>query len=502
MKMNPQIFREYDIRGIAEHDYDAEFARLLGRAFATKLLAQGISRAAVGRDCRLTGGAYHAALKAALRDTGIDVVDVGVCPTPLLYFAAYHLELSAGIQVTGSHNPPDHNGFKIVVGKTTIHGEEIQDLRRTIEAGEFAGGPGGDDGHDEEDGSGERREQGEEVELGAQAEQGAQPAPSAQGGQPARGKEESYPIIPAYQGFMAEHLGRCGQGLKVVVDSGNGTAGPVAPDVYREMGCEVIELFSEPDGTFPNHHPDPTVEENIAACIAKVRETGADLGIAFDGDADRLGVIDEHGRVIWGDEMLVVFARDILAEHPGATVVSEVKCSQRLYDDVAAHGGKAIMWKAGHSLLKAKMRETGALLGGEMSGHLFFADRYYGYDDAIYAGARMIEVLARGGKRVAEILADLPPAASTPEIRVDCPDDLKFKVAAAAQQRFRDLGYEIVDVDGVRVSFEKGWGLIRASNTQPILVLRFEAADETSLAEYRGIVESELARLREQCARA
>ncbi|MBI5503160.1 MAG: phosphomannomutase/phosphoglucomutase, partial [Deltaproteobacteria bacterium] len=306
----------------------------------------------------------------------------------------------------------------------------------------------------------------------------------------------------AYQGFMSEHFGRCAQGIKVVVDSGNGTAGPVAPDVYREMGCEVTELFSEPDGNFPNHHPDPTVPENIAACIAKVLELGADLGVAFDGDADRVGVIDEYGRVIWGDEMLVVFARDILAEHPGATVVSEVKCSQRLYDDIEAHGGKAIMWKAGHSLLKAKMRETGALLGGEMSGHLFFADRYYGYDDGIYAGARMIEVLARGGKRVAEILSDLPVAVFTPEIRVDCPDDLKFKLAAAAQQRFRDLGYNIVDVDGVRVLFEKGWGLIRASNTQPILVLRFEADNDTHLAEYRAVVETELARLREQCENA
>jgi len=457
MKMNPQIFREYDIRGIAEQDYDGEFAAQLGRAFGTTLAGRGISRAAVGRDCRLSSPGYHEALKAGLRAAGIDVVDVGLCPTPLLYFAVYHLDLSAGIEVTGSHNPPDHNGFKIVVDKATIYGDDIQQLRRVIQAGEFRIPEGGE------------------------------------------GKEESYPIIPAYQGFMSEHFGRCGEGVKVVVDSGNGTAGPVAPDVYREMGCEVIEMFSEPDGTFPNHHPDPTVEENIADCIAMVRETGADLGIAFDGDADRLGAIDENGRVVWGDEMLVVFARDILAEHPGATVVSEVKCSQRLYDDIEAHGGKAIMWKAGHSLLKAKMRETGALLGGEMSGHLFFADRYYGYDDAIYAGARLIEVLARTGRRVAEILSDLPVAVSTPEIRVDCPDDVKFQIAAAAQHRFRELGYKTIDVDGVRILFDQGWGLIRASNTQPILVLRFEATDDAHLAEYRRIVETELERLREQC---
>ncbi|HYB98483.1 MAG TPA: phosphomannomutase/phosphoglucomutase [Candidatus Limnocylindrales bacterium] len=450
MKLNPQIYREYDIRGVAGTDYDEEFAFALGRAYGSKLLDQGISRAAVGRDCRVTSPAFHAAMKNALRATGIDVVDVGLCPTPLLYFAVHHLDLEAGIQITGSHNPPDHNGFKIVIGKTTIHGGDIKDLARRIEEGQFREGAG---------------------------------------------SEESYPIVAAYQGFLSEHFGRCGQGVKVVVDSGNGTAGPVAPGVYRGMGCEVIDLYSEPDGRFPNHHADPTVEENVGELIAKVRETGADLGIAFDGDADRIGVVDETGRIIWGDEMLVVFARDILARRPGATVVSEVKCSQRLYDDIEANGGVGIMWKAGHSLLKAKMRETGAVLGGEMSGHLFFADRYFGFDDAIYAGARMIEILARGGKRLAEILSDLPHAVYTPEIRVDCPDDVKFKVAAAAQARFREMGYPIVDVDGVRVKFEKGWGLVRASNTQPILVLRFEAADEESLRQYEALVRTELRRL-------
>jgi len=450
MTLNPQIYREYDIRGIADTDFDVDFASALGRAYGSKLLDAGISRAVVGRDCRLTSPAYHRAMKEGLRATGVDVVDVGMCATPLLYFAVHHLDLEAGIQITGSHNPPDHNGFKIVIGKTTIHGDDIQDLRRRIEAGEFREGAG---------------------------------------------SEESYPIVPAYQGFLSEHFGRCAEGVKVIVDSGNGTAGPVAPGVYRDMGCEVIDLYSEPDGRFPNHHPDPTVEENVAELIAKVRETGADLGIAFDGDADRIGIVDETGRIIWGDEMLVVFARDILARKPGATVVSEVKCSQRLYDDIEGKGGVAVMWKAGHSLLKAKMRETGAVLGGEMSGHLFFADRYFGFDDAIYAGARMIEILARGGRRVAEILSDLPHAVYTPEIRVDCPDDRKFEIAAAAQKRFRELGYKTVDVDGVRVLFEKGWGLVRASNTQPILVLRFEAADEESLTQYRTLVERELANL-------
>ena len=451
MKFNPQIFREYDIRGIPGEDYDDEFAHQLGRAFGTMLLERDVSSMALGRDCRLSSPSLSAALSAGVRSTGVDVVDVGMCATPLLYFAVHHFDLQAGIQVTGSHNPPDHNGFKIVVGKSTIFGDDVRDLAQRIERNEFREGEGG---------------------------------------------EEFKPITPAYIGFMAEHFGQRGKGLKVVIDSGNGTAGPAAPHVYRNMGCEVVDLFSEPDGTFPNHHPDPTVEENLIDLIAKVREIGADLGVAFDGDSDRVGVVDTEGRIIWGDEMMVIFARDILERHPGATVVSEVKCSQRLYDDIEARGGKGIMWKAGHSLLKAKMRETGALLGGEMSGHLFFSDRYFGFDDGIYAGARMIEILAQGGQSLKEMLADLPPAVFTPEIRVPCPDEHKFLLADAARERFRELGHNIVDVDGVRVIFENGWGLIRASNTQPILVLRFEATDEVSLARYRRLVEGELDKLR------
>ncbi len=455
MKLNPQIYREYDIRGIPGTDYDEEFSTLLGRAFGAKVLEQGIRSVAIGRDCRLTSPAHAAALKAGLLSTGVDVVDVGLCATPLLYFAVQHLGLSAGIEVTGSHNPPDHNGFKLVIGKATIYGDDIRDLARRVEERAFPEG---------------------------------------------QGSESSYAIVPAYQGFLAEHFGRCAKGLKVVVDSGNGTGG-VAPRIYRAMGCEVTELYSEPDGTFPNHHPDPTLPENLAELVATVQEIGADLGIAFDGDSDRIGIVDANGRVIWGDEMMVLFARDILERRPGATIVSEVKCSQRLYADIEARGGRGIMWKAGHSLLKAKMRETGALLGGEMSGHLFFADRYFGFDDGIYAGARMIEILARSGRSLADLLSDLPRTVYTPEIRVPCDDELKFRLAEAAQRRFRELGHEIVDVDGVRVVFEHGWGLIRASNTQPILVLRFEATDDISLARYRRLVEGELEQLRAQVER-
>lgn len=451
------IYREYDIRGIAGVDFDDGFVEALGRAMGTKWLSKNISRAVVARDCRLSSPGYHKILKQAIRSTGVDVIDIGECPSPLMYFSVHHLDLMGGVVITGSHNAADYNGFKICVGKTTIHGEEIQELRGIVEAGEFARG---------------------------------------------EGSEEAYPIIPAYQGFLEEQFGRAGEGVKVVVDSGNGTGGPVGPGVFRSMGCEVTELYSEPDGRFPNHHPDPTVEANMQDLIKAVRENGADLGIAFDGDSDRIGAVDGEGRIIWGDEMLVVFARSILEKNPGATVVSEVKCSQRLYDDIEKHGGNGIMWKVGHSLLKAKMKETGALVAGEMSGHIFFADRYYGYDDAVYAGARLIEIVANSSQTLAEMLSDLPKTVFTPEIRVECGDDIKFELATRALARFRDMGLEVIDVDGVRVLFENGWGLIRASNTQPALVMRFEADNEENLASYRQTVETELEGLKTELAGA
>jgi len=442
--MNPAIFREYDVRGVADVDYDVDFARRLGRAYATYVADKNVRRVTVGRDARVTSDKYAEALKDGLRAGGLDVVDLGMCPTPLVYFSLFHLDVDGGIQVTGSHNPPDHNGFKISVGKVSIYGDEIQALRRIVESGAFREAP--------------------------------------------RGTEERYAIIPAYQDYLIAQFGKLPRRLKVVVDSGNGAAGPVAPRIIAALGCDMHDIYSEPDGRFPNHHPDPTVEENMRDLIATVAADGADLGIAFDGDADRVGLVDHRGRILWGDEMLILFARDILAANPGAVVVSEVKCSQRLYDDIAKHGGRGIMWKAGHSLLKAKMRETKAALGGEMSGHIFFADRYFGYDDAIYAACRMLEIVAKAGRPLAELLADLPPAVNTPEIRVDCSDALKFKIADLAKERFRRAGYDIIDIDGVRVKFPEGWGLIRASNTQPVLVMRFEAANAERLAEYRGVV--------------
>jgi phosphomannomutase/phosphoglucomutase len=405
----------------------------------------------VGRDCRLTSDRYAAALTEGIRSTGLDVLDVGMCPTPLLYFSLFHWDLDGGIQVTGSHNPKDYNGFKICLGKESMHGQQIQDIRRRIESGRFRSGAG---------------------------------------------KVEHRPVAPAYHEDIAQRVGRLARAIDVVVDAGNGTAGPVAPAIYRAIGANVRELFCDPDGRFPNHHPDPTVPENMRALIRTIAEHRAELGIAFDGDADRIGVVDARGRIIWGDELMVVYARDVLARNPGATIVSEVKCSQRLYDDVARHGGNGIMWKAGHSLLKAKMRETGALLGGEMSGHIFFKEKYFGYDDAIYAGARLLDILARTGKTIDALLADLPPAHNTPEIRIDCPDAVKFQIAERVRDRFRAAGYEIIDVDGVRVRFPHGWGLLRASNTQPVLVTRFEAESPAQLEEYQRTVEDAVAAVR------
>lgn len=448
--MNPSIFREYDIRGLAEKDFDIEFARLLGRVHGTMVAERGGTRVSVGRDCRPTSDGYAEAVIEGLIASGLRVVDLGVCPTPLLYFSLFHLDLDGGIQVTASHNPSEYNGFKVCRGKETLYGAEIQELRRRIEERACALRPGG--------------------------------------------QREAYPIIPRYQSHVLADIGKLARPLKVVIDAGSGVAGPVAPPIFRALGCAVIEIACVPDGRFPVHHPDPTVPENLTLLIEKVREERADLGVAYDGDADRIGVVDENGTILWGDELLILFARDLLERRPGALIISEVKCSQRLFDDIARHGGVPIMWKAGHSLLKAKMKETGALLAGEMSGHMFFAERYFGYDDAIYASLRLAEILARAGRPLSTLLDDLPKAVSTPEIRVDCPDDRKFAVAERATAYFREH-YPVIDVDGVRIQFPEGWGLIRASNTQPALVLRFEAKNEARLKEYRAIVEGKLKEL-------
>ncbi len=446
--MNPQIFREYDIRGLVEKDLTPDVVKNLGRGYATYLARLGKRKIVVGRDGRLSSPWLHDHLVQGLLAGGMQITDIGVCPTPVFYFSLFHFDQEGGIMITGSHNPPEFNGFKVCVGKETIYGQEIQNLRLLIERGDFTKGSG----------TIEQRE-----------------------------------IIPLYQQYLLQNI-KLQRKVKIAVDSGNGTAGVVAPPIFRSLGCEVEELYSEIDGHFPHHHPDPTIPDNMKDLIAKVKETGAEVGFGYDGDADRIGVVDHLGNIIWGDQLLILFARQILKDHPGATIISEVKCSQNLYDDIARHGGRGIMWKAGHSLLKSKMKEEKALLGGEMSGHIFFADRYFGYDDAIYASCRLLEILSQTEKRIPELFSDLPQTFSTPEIRVDCPDEIKFNLVEKVRDTFRKE-YPIVDVDGVRILFPDGWGLVRASNTQPVLVLRFEARSPERLKEIRTLVENRVAEI-------
>ncbi len=453
-ELNPHIFREYDIRGVAGRDLTPELVLDLGRALGTYFHHQGAHGIAVGRDCRLSSPGFRDALVRGLAETGRHVVDLGVVPTPMVYFAAFTLDVQGAVQITGSHNPPGENGFKICLGQSTLFGPEIQRIRALMESGRWAQGSG---------------------------------------------RREARSVLEAYHAHVLAALQPGPIPRKVVVDSGSGTAGPVAPPLYRAMGVHVTELYSEPDGRFPHHHPDPTVPENLRELIRSVRAQGADLGIAFDGDADRIGVVDHEGRILWGDRLLTLFSGEILREHPGATIIGEVKCSQLLFDEIARCGGNPVMWKAGHSLIKAKMRETGALLAGEMSGHMFFKDRYFGYDDAIYAGARLLEILTRRAGTLAAMLAHLPPRVNTPEIRMPCADDRKFQVVDRLAAAFR-ADHPVVDIDGVRVLFPQGWGLVRASNTQPVLVLRFEARDEEAMAEIRRTVEGRLAAVMEEGA--
>ena len=449
--MNTQIFREYDIRGEVDVDLTGDVVESIGRAYGTYLRKKGLERITCGRDGRSHSERLQQALTRGMVSCGIHVTDIGTCPTPLLYFSIFHLKAQGGVQITGSHNPPEFNGFKMCVETSTIYGEQIQELRRIIESGSFIQGSGSVDKAD---------------------------------------------IVGPYVDYMKENVS-ISTPLKVVLDAGNGVAGMVAPRVFQDQGCEVIPLFCEVDGTFPNHHPDPTVPANLKDLQEKVIETGAACGMAYDGDGDRLGVVDEKGNIFFGDQLLLLFARSLLKRKPGAAVIGEVKCSQVLYDDIERHGGRPIMWKTGHSLIKQKMKEEGALLAGEMSGHIFFADRYFGFDDGIYASLRFAEILADAGAPASSLLADVPRTYSTPEIRVECPDEIKFDLVARLQDYFRQR-YKVVDVDGVRVIFEDGWGLVRASNTQPVLVLRFEAASPERLDVIRKTIEEPLKTLRDE----
>ena len=444
--LNPEIFREYDIRGVAERDFPDDICVLLGRAIGTFERRAGKRRITLARDCRLHSDRIRNALLRGLLDTGLEVTDIGVCATPLLYFSVHHWDMDGGVMVTASHNPAPDNGLKVCVGKTTIHGEDIRKLQQIVEAGDFL------------------------LEEG--------------------GKELERPVLADYVQYVTSQI-RSPRKLRVAVDAGNGPGGVPAVPIFQALGHEVIELFCDMDGRFPNHHPDPTVVANLRDLIAAVREKKCDVGIAYDGDADRLGVVDERGNPIWGDQLMIVFSRSILEKRKGGTFIAEVKCSRTLYDDVPKHGGKIIMWKTGHSLIKQKMKEEHALLAGEMSGHMFFADRYYGYDDAIYASARLVEILSETGKGVGDLLADVPKMASTPEIRVEIPEAKKFAIVERLKEHFAKK-YDVTGIDGARINFPGGWGLVRASNTQAVLVLRFEAEDEKTLAAIRAEVEGKL----------
>jgi phosphomannomutase / phosphoglucomutase len=444
--MNSNIFRAYDIRGIADTDLTDVTVESIGRAYGTRLSRKGLSTVAVGRDVRLSSPRIQNALVRGIRSTGMNVIDVGTVPTPVLYFAIVRFEADGGVMVTGSHNPIEFNGIKLCEGLGSLYGEAIQDLRRAIESSDFASGTG---------------------------------------------TLKTMDPVPDYRAMILGKI-RLARPFKIVIDSGNGTAGPVAPGLYEKMGCEVLRLYCEPDGRFPNHLPDPTIMKYIQDLRNKVVETKADFGIGYDGDADRVGLVDERGRAVFADQIIALLSRDVLSRNPGATIVFDVKCSQLLPEEIQRLGGKPLMWMTGHSLLKAKMKETGAPLAGEMSGHIFFKDGYFGFDDGIYVSFRMAQLLASQGKTLGQLVDELPKFVSTPEIRVDCPDEAKFGVVAKLVEQFKKE-YSVIDVDGARVQFGDGWGLVRASNTQPLLVMRFEAKTEARLKEIEAVFRDKLA---------
>jgi len=447
VSLNPLIFREYDVRGVVGTDLTEDGVEVLGRAFGTWLVAHDCRKAVLGGDCRLSSAGFIAAIGRGLLSCGVDVVDVGVVPTPLLYFSMFHLDTEAGVMVTGSHNPKDFNGFKLCHGKTALFGEAIQEVGRIAASGRFASG---------------------------------------------EGRSTKANVIPAYMDRVAGDARLGSRKLKIVVDAGNGTGGVVAVPMFRRLGFDVVPLFCDMDGNFPNHHPDPTVPANLVALQKEVLASKADIGIAYDGDADRIGVVTEKGEILFGDMILLILALALLREVPGASFVSEVKCSRVLFDEIQKAGGKAVMWKVGHSLIKAKMAADGSLLGGEMSGHIFFKHRWYGFDDAIYTSLRFLEVLTAHKGPASTLLDGVPKTITTPEIRVECPDDVKFPVVDDVTQAFKSQGVSVVDVDGARVTFPHGWGLVRASNTQPVLVFRFEADSKAALDEIQTTVMAEV----------
>ncbi len=444
--MNTNIFREYDIRGIVGEHLTNETVAILAKAIGTYFVENGAKRIAVGFDARRSSPVFRDLLVQGFNDCGLDCVDIGRVPTPCLYFTVFTRNVDGGVMITGSHNPPNHNGFKICLGKSSVFGSQIQEIK--------------------------------DIALSQNFSKGA-------------GTAETLEISAAYERDILSRIKLGSRNLKVVMDGGNGMGGVTAVPIYEKLGVDLIKLFTEPDSDFPNHHPDPTVAENLQDIIREVVENKADIGVAFDGDGDRIGVVDENGRIIWGDELMILLAREVLRENPNATIIAEVKCSNTLYDEIEKLGGNAIMCKAGHSIIKAKMKETNALLAGEMSGHIFFADKFYGFDDACYVGLRVLEILSNTAKTLSELLADIPPTFTTPELRVDCADETKFEIVQKISDYFSRTN-KVITIDGARIVFENGWGLVRASNTQALLVLRFEADTKENLHKIQTLVEAKV----------
>ena len=445
MILDKAIFREYDIRGIAGESITEEVVERIGKAYGTMIAEAGGTEVSVGYDCRKSSPSFRDALCQGINSTGVDVVDIGMVTTPMVYFSTFASGVDGGVMVTASHNPSQYNGLKLCVGQNSLFGKGIQEIRRSVEKGKFKTG---------------------------------------------KGKTRQTDIVGQYLEFFEQNLD-IKPGIRVAADGGNGTAGIACPQILRRFGCELHELYMDPDGDFPNHHPDPTVEENLSDIKKKVVEAGLDVGLAFDGDADRIRIVDERGNSMSGDMLLLVYSLDLLKTNPGATIIGDVKCSGNLFTKIREAGGNPIMWKTGHSVIKDKMKRENAELGGEMSGHIFFKNRFFGYDDALYAGLRFLEILSKTGKKASELLSGLPKTFATPEIRIDCPDEIKFQVTEVVKKKLREKN-EVIDIDGVRVEYPDGWGLLRASNTQPALVLRFEAQTEPRLAEIRETVERTL----------
>jgi len=442
--VNKYIFREYDIRGKVVDDFPPHVVTLLGQAFGTFVKRNGFREIALSGDIRLTTPDLMEQFKEGVLSTGIDVINLGLLPTPTNYYSMFKLGVGGAVQITGSHNPPEFNGFKMSMDRKAVYGDSIQTLRKYIEDNDFEIGTGSEIKHD---------------------------------------------IRADYKAMIIEKI-NISRPMKVVMDCGNAAGSLNAPEIFKDLGIELTELFCEPDGTFPNHHPDPTVEKNLADLIQTIQSGDYDIGVAFDGDADRVGVVDETGDVVWADQLMALFLPELIAD--GEEILFDVKCSQALEDMIVKYGGKPVMWKTGHSLIKQKMHELGCKLGGEMSGHIFFADDYFGYDDGIYVAARIVQTLSRGNRKLSELKAELPVYHSTPEMRMACEsDEEKFRIAKEAAEYFT-ANYDCITVDGVRIKFGDGWGLVRSSNTQPVIVCRFEANSQERMEEIKDLVLTKL----------